>query len=215
MTRSAIKTPDIAVYATIETLDIVDGSKRSAQPCATLTYDRAADTFSIRISPNAKPDDVPMVLEPFVRRGELEVGDAWARRWVEERVVPTGRQNLGEVLKAHGLSEYDEFALLRASKGRSSQDCFVVRDHTPRAHTAARVQAGRVLAAARNDAHLTQVELAQRAGIDQAAVSRIENGQANPTVDLLEDLARALGKSLVIKFEPETAPHRKWQGNPA
>lgn len=46
---------------------------------------------------------------------------------------------------------------------------------------------------ARQRAGLTQVELAQRAGLAQPAISLIELGQANPTVQTLQQIADALG----------------------
>ena len=51
----------------------------------------------------------------------------------------------------------------------------------------------RQLAAQRRAVHLTQKQLADRAGIDQAEISRIERGQANPTTATLGALTRALG----------------------
>jgi DNA-binding XRE family transcriptional regulator len=51
----------------------------------------------------------------------------------------------------------------------------------------------RQLAARRRERHLTQKQLAELSGIDQAEISRIERGQANPTTTTLGALARALG----------------------
>jgi len=45
----------------------------------------------------------------------------------------------------------------------------------------------------RQRAGLTQADLAQRAGLAQPAISLIEAGQANPTVQTLQQLADALG----------------------
>jgi len=53
---------------------------------------------------------------------------------------------------------------------------------------------------ARNEAGLTQKELSSRTGIDQAILSRIENGNANPSLKTLDRLAKGLGKKLVIEF---------------
>ena len=51
----------------------------------------------------------------------------------------------------------------------------------------------RQLAAQRRALNLTQKQLADRTGIDQAEISRIERGQANPTTATLGTLTRALG----------------------
>lgn len=53
---------------------------------------------------------------------------------------------------------------------------------------------------ARIEAGLTQKELAQRCGLRQNAISRLENGGASPTVRTLQQLARGLGKRLEIRF---------------
>ena len=50
----------------------------------------------------------------------------------------------------------------------------------------------RQLAERRRSQHLTQKQLAERSGIDQAEISRIERGQANPTAATLGALTRAL-----------------------
>ncbi len=55
---------------------------------------------------------------------------------------------------------------------------------------------------AREAAGLTLAEVAERCGIDQPALSRLENGHnPNPTVDTLWKYAAALGKRLVLSTE--------------
>ncbi len=51
----------------------------------------------------------------------------------------------------------------------------------------------RQLAEQRRARHLTQKQLADMTGIDQAEISRIERGQANPTTATLWTLTHALG----------------------
>jgi DNA-binding XRE family transcriptional regulator len=50
----------------------------------------------------------------------------------------------------------------------------------------------RQLAERRRERHLTQKQLSDLSGIDQAEISRIERGQANPTTATLGALTRAL-----------------------
>ena len=61
-------------------------------------------------------------------------------------------------------------------------------------------EVARALIAARLDAHLTQKELAQKSGIRQSNISRIENGNSSPTVSTLRALAVGMGKKLKISF---------------
>jgi DNA-binding XRE family transcriptional regulator len=68
--------------------------------------------------------------------------------------------------------------------------------------------AARALAASlkqeRERQQLTLADVAKRTGMDQAALSRIENGKnANPTLDTLVRIAAALGK--VIRWSLEDA----------
>jgi DNA-binding XRE family transcriptional regulator len=58
------------------------------------------------------------------------------------------------------------------------------------------------LKAAREAAGLTLADVAARCGIDQPALSRLENGHnANPTLDTLWRYAAATGKRLVLSSE--------------
>jgi transcriptional regulator with XRE-family HTH domain len=50
----------------------------------------------------------------------------------------------------------------------------------------------------------TQIELADRAGMTQPQLSRLESGGATPTVPLLVRLAAALDADLDIAFRPHT-----------
>lgn len=61
---------------------------------------------------------------------------------------------------------------------------------------AVRAQVGRLLFRRRREAGLTQEQLARRAALDQAVISRIEKGQQRPRVDTLERIASALGLDL-------------------
>jgi ribosome-binding protein aMBF1 (putative translation factor) len=54
---------------------------------------------------------------------------------------------------------------------------------------------------ARNASGLTQQQLAAKTGIDQAILSRIENGKANPSIATLNKLAKGMDKKLKIDFK--------------
>ena len=60
------------------------------------------------------------------------------------------------------------------------------------------MNASAMLSMARRRAGLSQRELARRAGVPQATISRIENAVVSPTVDTLEPLIRACGMELQI-----------------
>lgn len=58
-----------------------------------------------------------------------------------------------------------------------------------------------VLVDARVNQNLTQKELAEKSGVRQSNISRIENGTCSPTIATLEALARGMGKKLIVSFE--------------
>ena len=51
---------------------------------------------------------------------------------------------------------------------------------------------------AREEAHLTQKELAKLSGLTQSNISNIESGSNRPTIATLKKIADALGKRLVV-----------------
>ena len=61
----------------------------------------------------------------------------------------------------------------------------------------------RAIVDARISQNLTQKELAERTGIDQADISKLENGTRNPSVNLLRRLAEGMGMVLKIEFVPK------------
>ena len=62
-------------------------------------------------------------------------------------------------------------------------------------------EAIRAVIAARLECNMTQKELAEKTGIRQSNISRIESGASSPTVDTLARIAAGLGKKLKIEFQ--------------
>ena len=62
--------------------------------------------------------------------------------------------------------------------------------------------AASVIKDARQRSGLSQRELARRAGTSQAAISRIERGLEQPTLERLEQILAGLGWRPVIELEP-------------
>ncbi len=61
----------------------------------------------------------------------------------------------------------------------------------------------RAMLDARNDAGLSQKELSKRCGITQSDISKLENGNANPSLKTLQRLAKGMGMRLKLEFVPE------------
>lgn len=62
----------------------------------------------------------------------------------------------------------------------------------------------RAMVDARISQNLTQKELAERTGINQADISKLENGTSNPSLKLLKRLADGMGMTLKLEFVPKS-----------
>ena len=58
----------------------------------------------------------------------------------------------------------------------------------------------KAIIAARMEQNMTQKELAEKTGIRQSNISRIENGNCSPTIATLQQIADGVGKTLYIEF---------------
>jgi predicted transcriptional regulator len=58
---------------------------------------------------------------------------------------------------------------------------------------------------ARKTSGFTQRQLSERTGIAQADISRLENGNANPSLYTLKRLAAAMDMTLKIEFTPSNS----------
>ena len=58
---------------------------------------------------------------------------------------------------------------------------------------------------ARKQRNMTQKELAERTGIDQSDISKIETGNANPSLATLKRLAEGMDMILRLEFIPKKA----------
>lgn len=183
--------------------EVIDAKKRNARPCATLEFQEDRG-WRIEICSDASAEEVPAFFIPFIEKGQLVIEGDWAQRWVDERIVPPGRQNLGEVLNAHELLEYDEISLLRSSKGCTSLDDYAVIELESEDSSAsiadlqkgAREALGSAIQAQRTRLGLSQSDLAKRIGMHQSALSNIERGKTNITLNLLLEISAKLGTSI-------------------
>ena len=97
---------------------------------AYLLYYEKEKSFYIELPDGADPWETPLILSSFAKKNITTVNSYWSRMWVEQRIIPSDRQNLGQVLKENNLSEYDEFELLMLSNGRCAQDDLFLEELT-------------------------------------------------------------------------------------
>lgn len=89
---------------------------------AYLLYYENNKKFYIEINDNLDIWDVPPFFDSFIKKDIKTVNSYLSELWVKERIVPSNRQNIGQILKNNKLSEYDEYKLLIKNKGRCVQD---------------------------------------------------------------------------------------------
>ena len=93
-----------------------------------LYYDETAKNYRIEIPDDVKSAEAPLILSDFIRKGKRELDHKWSLRWVQGRVTPPERQNIGQVLKNNGMEFYSEFPLLLKNQRWSCQDeCYIVQ----------------------------------------------------------------------------------------
>lgn len=56
--------------------------------------------------------------------------------------------------------------------------------------------------AARKSIDMTQKELAEVSGVAQSDISKLENGNSNPTIKMLQRLANGMNMRLKVEFVP-------------
>lgn len=182
--------------------------KRKRRAAAWALIEPSSNTYTIEIADWARPEDLPLELALIAEGDLLSFGGLWARRWVESRIPPSDRENVEQMLNAAGTDEYYIPEILAKTKGRSSRDDFLLEEVPQRnyktynlnAALGASASLATQLSRARRAAGLTQAQLAEECGIQQAVVSRIESGKGNPTLETLEILARGCGRTLHLEL---------------
>ena len=89
-----------------------------------LNYDNDIKSYTIDIPENVDEKEIPFMLALVVKNGDRKVNPEWSKKWVQSRIIPSSRQNIGEILRVNGMNSYDEHTLLIKNEGRSCQDEF-------------------------------------------------------------------------------------------
>ena len=99
----------------------------------TLLYFERKKIFIIELMDNLDEWTAPLIFSNFVTRGIYTIQREFSKMWVNERIIPSGRQNIGSILKNHKLQSYDEMKFLELSNGRCSQVSMYIKkiEHLP------------------------------------------------------------------------------------
>ena len=101
---------------------IRDESAEIQKDLAYLLYYELEKRFYIELLDGTDPWEMPLLLDSFLKSNETTVNSYWSKIWVEQRIIPSDRQNIGEILRDNHLKEYDEYELLMLAMGRCAQD---------------------------------------------------------------------------------------------
>lgn len=99
-----------------------DANDATEKDLAYLLYYEREKVFYIELPEDADFWNTPLLLSSFAKRNIRTINPYYSKLWVQQRIVPSDRQNLGQILKDNGLEEYDEFELLMLANGRCEQD---------------------------------------------------------------------------------------------
>jgi DNA-binding XRE family transcriptional regulator len=90
-----------------------------------------------------------------------------------------------------------------AERERYTLDDFIIEERKASPEFAAeldKLALARSIKELRESQKMTQAELATRAHTAQSAIARLESGKVVPRLDLLQKVANAMGRKLVITF---------------
>ena len=91
-----------------------------------LNYDEKTKSYTIEIPENVSSVETPFMMSLFLKKGIRKMDSNWSMKWVQSRIIPSSRQNIGEILRVNGMRSYDEHKLLLKCEGRSCQDEFYI-----------------------------------------------------------------------------------------
>ncbi len=94
---------------------------------AVLEYDWDTDSYVMHVNKNTELDlaHIPFEAVMYIRNyGVYDIPDKYCRLYISQRVIPAGRQNIGDILRNLGVGFYHECFMLRYMP-RSAHDNLV------------------------------------------------------------------------------------------
>ena len=94
---------------------------------ARMVYDWDRDLYRTYFCDNVKDfyDTCPLMIMELHKRGKTEMDDKTTRLFLSARVVPSGRQNMGQILRENGLRFYHECFMLKIQPRCVMDDAYV------------------------------------------------------------------------------------------
>lgn len=98
--------------------------KDNETPVGNLYYTRESDTYELEITAPTPYMELPAIIKLLLMKGVRYDNGKIARRFVETRVVPPERQNIGMILRSAGLTTYDPIEIMKQTNGQFCIDSF-------------------------------------------------------------------------------------------
>jgi len=111
--------------ASMKAYEIANGSRK--RPVGVLLHYPKQDEYVIELDGSLDEWSAPLLFAELTKQGTFTIPRDLSRTWVESRVVPPDRQNIGDILSNHRLESYDAMRLLELANGRCSQDNLHIR----------------------------------------------------------------------------------------
>lgn len=95
---------------------------------AILEYNSSSKEFHLHIP---KVEDIRRAPITIWAYADVGIGDLSAQQsleWVQMRLIPPNRANIGDILVGFGMKEYDELEMLCKLNGRCSQDDMYIEE---------------------------------------------------------------------------------------
>ena len=92
-----------------------------------LLYYEKSRTAIIELPEYLDEWNAPLLFTGYIKKKIYTIPRDMSFCWIKERVIPSGRQNIGDILNTHHLKSYDEMQFLEISDGRCSQDSLYIR----------------------------------------------------------------------------------------
>lgn len=100
--------------------------KNRDQVVSILNYDEKNKSYTIDIPKDVPIEKLPFMMSICAKKGMYHIGEDLSMKWVRGRIIPSSRQNIGQILRENGMKSYDEQTLLLKNRGESCQDEYYI-----------------------------------------------------------------------------------------
>ena len=99
---------------------------KNKKEIAKINYNANSNVWSLKINKNIDLSTCPVFLYSMVKNNKYLIDNEGTLRFIRSRIIPSSRQNINAFLKKYKISHYNEYDLLKLSKGKCClDDCYI------------------------------------------------------------------------------------------